>query len=283
MRFFIAPQLSGLARNAMVGVLFVLSACGDIPQPFRHEGLNPAVAPAAARGVVVRPVDDLPRSTQLAEVIVRRLLEAEIPASTRPVVSGAWVIAADLVSGSDAVRLRWHLTRADGEELGGLEQTIPAGTWARFTPKTMEIIAAEVVDKLSVPLSGGTKAQMEAQEAAMPKVRLLALSGLPGDGDAMLFAAMRKMLEGRGLKLVESGVDFQVRGQVTLSPGHSGEEVLAVSWTVMDRNGESLGTASQQGGVPKGRLSAPWGSLAKDIAAGGVDGILEILRAAAGK
>ncbi|RAU23109.1 hypothetical protein CU669_02795 [Paramagnetospirillum kuznetsovii] len=268
----------------MVAAFFLLTACGDIPQPFRHEGLNHAVAPSAGRGIVVRPLDDSARSVQLAEAVVRKLLEVEIPASTRPVVAGAWVIAAQAEPGPTATALHWTLTRSDGEELGGVDQSIPAGPWGRATPRTLDLIAAEVVDKLSGALTGGAMGKAEAAPVtAGPTVQLLALGGLPGDGDKALWAAMRRMLDSGGLRLVEGEADFRVRGQVTVSPGTPGEEILAVAWTVMGRDGQALGTAAQQGGVPKGRLSGAWGGLASDIAAGGADGVMEIIRAAFGK
>ncbi len=266
--------------SVLLPLLLLLAACGDIPQPFRHEGTNLALAPAAARGVEVRPLDESPRSAQLAAAIVRRLLEEEIPASTRAVVPGAWVLSARAEPAAGATVLTWTLARSGGEALGGLEQKVPAGPWARATPKTIDLIAAEVVDKLTGPLHGdGPKT---AAGVVAPVIRLLPLTGLPGDGDTALATAMRTMLKRDGLTVVdgEAPADFLLRGQVTLSPGRPGEEMLAVAWTVTSRSGEDLGTSSQQGPVPKGRLAGPWGSLASDIAAGATDGIGQILRAA---
>lgn len=270
--------MTALSRFAALGLLLLLPACGDIPQPFRHEGLNHAVVPVGARGVVVLPVEDTPRGNQLAEIIVRRLLAAEIAASTRPVAPGAGVIAAEVEPGAGLAHFRWHLLGPEGVALGGLEQRVPVGAWGRATPKTLELMAAEVVEKLSPALLGDDGGPEAA--ALRPTVRLEPLSGAPGDGDKALAAAMRRILEGNGLQLVEGEADFVVRGQVTLAPGRADEELLAVSWTVSGRDGAALGSAAQQGGVPKGRLSGPWGSLAADIAAGGVDGVMQILRAA---
>lgn len=257
----------------------LLAGCGDIPQPFRHDGLNPALAPVAARGVVVRPPGDDERATRVADAIVRRLLESEIPASTKPVMAGAWLIAAEIDPGPTATRLTWRLTRGDAEVMASLTQTIPAGPWSRATPKTIEIIAAEVADKLSPPLHGESA---DTPSPKLPVVRLLPLTGLPGDGDKALAAAMRRMLERAGLKVTETEgpADFTVRGQITLTPGGGADETLAAAWVVAIADGTDLGSAAQQGAVPKGRLTQPWGSLAGDIAAGGAEGVIEIIRAA---
>ncbi|MDO8605557.1 MAG: hypothetical protein Q7R40_03380 [Phaeospirillum sp.] len=257
-------------------LFFILAGCGDIPQPFRHEGANLVVAPVAARGVVVRPLDQSPRGMQLAEAIVRHLLIAEIPASTREATTGAWVISGEVEDSAAAASLRWTLTRSGNQAQGGLEQTIPAGAWARATPKTMDLIAAEVVAKLMGTLHDD--APPAAPEVQGPSIRLLPLVGLPGDGAAALTSAMRTMLGRGGLKVVDGAADFQLRGQVTVTPGRSGEEVLAVAWTVISPTGEDIGASAQEGAVPKGRLAGPWGSLATDIAAGGAEGVGEIVR-----
>lgn len=269
----------GPHRAAALFLLLLLAACGDIPQPFRHEGTNPALTPAVARGVEVRPLDPSPRSAQLAAAIVRHLVDAEIPAATQVVVPGAWVLSGTVTPTADVAMLRWTLSRPgggpDGEMLGGVEQKVPAATWARATPRTIDLVAAEVVDKLMGPLHGGTTA-----DAVVTAIRLLPLVGLPGDGGTALATAMRVMLTRDGFKVVEGEADFLLRGQVTVTPGHAGEEVLAVAWTVAAKDGGDLGTSAQQGPVPKGRLAGPWGSLAADIAAGGAEGIGQIIRAA---
>lgn len=270
-----------MRKRLLLLLPLVLAACGDVPQPFRHDGDNLALVPRAARGVLVRPLDESPRSAQLADAMVKRLLESEIPASTRPVVPGAWVLGGEVEAGASAALLHWTLTRPpEGEVLGGVEQKIPAGPWARGTPKTIDLIAAEVVEKLMGPLHGDGPAA--AVKQAGPAIRLLPLVGLPGDGDTSLTSAMRAMLQRGGLTVVdtEAAADFLLRGQVTLSPGSAGEEVLAVAWTVIARGGRELGTSAQQGAVPKGRIAGPWGTLAADIAAGGAEGIGEIVRSA---
>ena len=270
-------------RAFTVALALLLTACGDIPQPFRHEMENPALAPSAARGVVVRPPDGSPLAGQVADSIIRRLLEAEIPASRKEVVGGAWVLSGEVVPAPGLAVVRWSLTRPpSGEVLGSLEQKIPAAVWARASTKSVELIAAEVVDRLNGPLHGEGIGGLAAAEPAGPTIRLLPLTGLPGDGASSLAKAMGLALKQAGIRAVEGEADFLLRARATVSPGRPGEDMLAVTWSVTTVKGDEIGNSAQQGPVPKGRLDGPWGSLAGDIAEGGADGIAEILRSAAG-
>jgi hypothetical protein len=260
---------------------FLLTACGDIPQPFRHETENPALAPSAARGVVVRPPDDSPLAGQVADSIVRRLLEAEIPASRKEVVAGAWILSGEVVPAPGLALIRWSLTRPpSGEVLGGLEQKVPAAVWARGSAKTVELIAAEVMEKLGGPLHGDGGGAV-APEPEGPTIRLLPLTGLPGDGGGSLAKAMVLALRQVGLRPVEGEAEFLLRAAVTVAPGSPGEDMLSVTWSVASAKGNEMGNSAQQGPVPKGRLDGPWGSLAGDIAGGGAEGVAEIVRSTA--
>ncbi|MBI3444961.1 MAG: hypothetical protein HY055_06295 [Magnetospirillum sp.] len=267
----------------LLGLSLALTACGDVPQPFRHEGINAAVAPRAPRGVVVRPADDGPTAAALAQAIVKRLVEAEVPASTREVVPGAWVIAAETETRIATKTLRWTLTPPGADSLGTMAQSLPTDVWAKAGPATIDRMADEVVAKLSGPLHGEIALPAPSGSvtaARAPVVRLEPLSGLPGDGDKALGDAMRRALNGLGVRLQGAEPDFILRGRAALTPGKPGEDMLEVAWIISNaRTGEELGKAAQQGAVPKGRLAGPWGSLAGDIAAGGAEGIADIITA----
>ena len=274
-------------RRLLLVPVFLLGACGDIPQPFRHDGINAAVAPRAPRGVVVRPPDDSATGAALANAIVKRLLEAEVPAATREVVPGAWVIAAQTETGIATKVLHWSLAVPGAAPMGGLDQSLPTDVWAHAGPATIDRMADEVVSRLSSALHGDVAAEPPPgaqQPGRVPVVRLEPLTGLPGDGDKALGSAMRRTLDGMGVRFTGGEPDFIIRGRVTVAAGRPGEETLDVAWSVVNaRTGEVLGTAAQQGAVPKGRLSGPWGSLASDIAAGGADGIADIITSAPAK
>jgi len=259
--------------------LLILTGCGDVPKPFRHDGPNAALVPTAARAVLVQRIDDEPRSTALTDAVVRHLLESEIPATTRSGGGGAWTLVPVAENGPSATVLHWTLLRADGTNAADFTQTVPAEAWRTPSPRLADGLAADVVVKLMPVLNGTPPA---APPPPPITVRLTPLSDLPGDGNTALSGALRRLLEKSGYKPVEgeAAADFVVRAQATITAAPGGQESLTMVWIVGGTDGAELGRVSQQGEVPKGRLARPWGSLASDIAAGGVEGIGDLIRTA---
>jgi hypothetical protein len=259
----------------------LLCACGDLPQPFRHEGLNTAVVPPGPRGVVVRPPDDSPSGTALAKAIIKRLTDQEIPASSRSAAAGSWVLAATPETGTATKRLVWRLILPDGETPAEFAQSLPIAVWDGAGPATIDRLADEVVSRYGAALHGDPVEDAAAPPPSRaPVLRLEPLAGLPGDGDSALPKALARALTRLGAKLGGAEADLVVKGRIALIPGRPGEEVLDVTWVVQDaRTGQELGKAAQQGALPKGRLAGPWGALAGDIAAGGAEGIADIMAA----
>ncbi|MFD2235602.1 hypothetical protein [Phaeospirillum tilakii] len=258
----------------------LLAGCGDLPQPFRHDGSPEAPRPQAARAVVVVPPAGPGPGPALAAAVVRALLEAEIPASTRPLPGeSAWTLAADSESRDGTVRLHWRLSRGDRPPFD-LTRSLPAAAWTAATPALTDGLAAELVTAL-LPALDETPPPEPAAAPPGPRLRLIPPTGLPGDGDAALAAAMRRRLADSGLTLVEGDTpaDLTLRVQSVVTPLPDGDR-LALVWRLSDTADHELGQASQQGAVPHGRLDRPWGSLADDIAAGGVEGVLDVLRKA---
>jgi hypothetical protein len=259
-------------------LLVVLGACGDMPQPFRHEGLNTAVAPPGPRGVVVRPPDDSQNGTALSQAIVKRLSEMDIPASIRSAASGSWVLAASTETTITTKRLAWRLITPDGGRPEEFQQSLPTSTWEQAGPATIDRLADEVVARYASILHGEELQSTPVPAARSLVIRVEPLGGLPGDGDTSLFRALGRALQRLGVTLGANEADLTVRGRIALVPGGPGEEILDITWLVLDaKTGEELGKAAQQGALPKGRLAGPWGVLAGDIAAGGAEGIAEIV------
>jgi len=279
-------------RRALLALAVALGGCGDLPQPFRHEGINTALIPGAARAVEVPRLDDGPRARALSDAIVARLLADEIPASGRPVGGSAWRIVATAEEGEAATRLTWGLTRADADDAADtappaatLTQTIPAGAWGRASPRTVGLIADEVVAAFAptlrpAPDPGAAGEDRAAPSGPVARVRLLPFGPLPGDGVDSLRRALLSALAAQGIETVEAETPgaCTVRVQVLVLPAAE-ETRIEATWIVLGPDGADLGRATQTGGVPRGRLDQPWGGLAADIARGGAEGIAEIVRA----
>lgn len=265
-----------IARVAAGLAALMVAACGDIPQPFRHDGSPPDLArPKLVRGVTIRPLAGYEAAGPLAAAMVKAMEDREIAAIVRdgpafgPVVEGRAV--------EDGV-VEWRLLGPDGTEAALHRQRLPAGA----DPARLKRLAADAVAALALPLSTDPDAlpRRDIATGPRPTVRLVPLAGLPGDGDKTLNAALKKALDRAGLILAEDG-EYLVQGSVLLSPVSATEENLALNWVVRRaRDNMMLASIDQGGAVPRGRLSVAWGGLARDIAEGGAAGIFEVVQAA---
>lgn len=256
-------------RATTLLVSLLLAACPEVPQPFRHEGLNPLAVPHAPRGVAIRPIA-APFGPALADAMVEQFRRAEIPASLREPGTGAWLVE----TSTEGPLLRWTLRSPAGEVASTYERKQPP----HADGPTVTAMATDAVNRLSGPLRGEpTAAALDRR----PRVRLVGPAGLPGDGDKALERAMRGALDLAGLA-VRDDAETVVTGRASAVPGAGGVAILDVAW-VVSHGGKELGSAAQRGEVPKIRLDLPWGALARDIAAGGAEGVAEIVRAASDK
>lgn len=260
-----------------------VAGCGQIPQPFRHGGAIPDIArPKMMRGLTVRPVEALPDGALLGDAVVRGLERHEIPAilSTGPAFGA--VIEAQVARQDGQNGLEWVLRDADGTLRPIGFSPLPSAAWKSLDAAAARAhgdrIADQIIAGLSDPDAGPVKAA-EPAAAATPTIRLAPFSGLPGDGDTALTAALSRALERAGLLPVASGGDYILEGRVTVVPGLPGEETVAVAWILKSGDGGELGVIDQEGVVPRGRLDSPWGALARDIAEGGAAGVAEALLA----
>lgn len=275
------------------GLLLVmggLGGCGDIPQPFRHDDEVPKLARpklGMMRGVTVRPPVDGDAGRALATAMVEALGEQDIPATLQSGPAFGHVIEGELAERGPEVAVRWHLKSPDGAEAASQVQTIPKTVLARGEPGLMKRLAAATAVAFSTPLADpDALAQPSAKPAAdlRASVMLVPLRGLPGDGDKALAAALRRALERGGVVVKDDGADYVVEGKVTVAPGLANEDTVTVAWVVKRADGGAeLGNIGQSGGVPRGRLSQPWGLLARDIAEGGAQGVVEVVLADNGK
>jgi hypothetical protein len=270
--------------------LFVLAvaagsaACGEIPQPFRHEGDIPSLArPKMMRAVTVR-VPDGDNGPLLAEALVKALEEQEVPALVHGGPAFGHVIEGTVEDSPKVLAVRWTLKGPDGSPAATTLQAIPKTLLADPAPVLLKRAAADTATRLAQPLADPDAQPVHPVETAAagnrPSVTVVPLRGLPGDGDKALTLAIRRALEGSTVLVKDKGADYMVEGKVTVAPGLPGEDTVTVAW-ILKRAKDSveLGNVGQQGAVPRGRLSGAWGSMARDIAEGGAAGLVDVIRA----
>lgn len=277
-----------MKRALALVLLFGVAGCGDLPQPFRHEGAPEVLArPKMTRGVSVRPLDDTPQGRALAEALVRALEDQEIPALVHDGAAFGHVIDGQMRDSGKTLAVRWSLKAPDGAETASAVQTVTKAVLFQGNPVLMKRAANDAAVALAQPLADPDAQALPSAAGVSGDTRsvvsVLPLRGLPGDGDKSLTEAMRRALGRGGVLVKDDGADYLVEGKVTVAPGLPGEDTVTVAWIVRRaKGGAELGNIGQSGGVPRGRLSQSWGLLARDIAEGGASGVVEVVLADTG-
>jgi hypothetical protein len=280
-----------------------MTGCGELPHPFQHEGPAPLLArPLAARMIAIDPPPGPDRPARaLAQALATELLRRDRPAVVGAPPPGADRLSATLDRTDGHAILDWTLTGPDQNPPPHVRQPAPwddAGTpppdaaaQAEAARRIADALLGEPPSPAAPPapstpppsVSGAPMSGAPLSPRQLPRVRLLPLADLPGDGAQALPRALKLALERSGLLVVAGDADFLVAGKIALSAAPDGDDRLSVSWTVERPDGTALGTIAQNGPVPPGRLSQAWGDIAGDIADGGADGILQVIAAAGHK
>jgi hypothetical protein len=250
-----------------------LAACGDIPQPFRHDGAVPDLArPHLVRAVAVRPVQGLADDTATAAAMVKALSDREVPALVHEGLAGSATLDSrfDPASGE----MEWTLTNPDAPQPMVLRQAWPRTA----SPATLAGLTARAAARLTAETPDAPP-PAPAVAGRRPKVRLVVPTTLPGDGNTALPRALRGVLERNGILVVGEDSDYIVELKATVTAGPIGQDIVSASWTVALVNGVALGTINQQGPAPKDKLNGAWGGLARDIAEGGALGVMQVVEA----
>lgn len=270
--------------SAMAAAI-LLAGCGDIPQPFRHDGpARPLARPKMTRGVAVRPPAS-PEGDILAQALVRALEEQEVPALVQTGPAFGYQIEGRVDDLGPVLDVFWDLKTPDGETAAQSRQSVPkrlldpaeAKPLARAADASAQLLALPLADPDALP----DPARRQAPVAeTRPVVRLTPLHGLPGDGGKALGEAMRRALERSGIAVAETGAAYVLEGRVTVAPGLANEDTVTVAWVLKHvQGGDEIANIGQSGAVPRGRLNLPWGALARDIAEGGASGVIQAVRA----
>ncbi len=134
-----------------------------------------------------------------------------------------------------------------------------------------------------IPVAATPPAATNTTTAALPRSDQVAavvpqVTGAPGDGNAMLAAALQRELSRQGIALVDNpGSSYRVEGKVVMGQTADGKQPIQIDWRVKDPQGKALGTVSQKNEIPPGSLDGSWGKVADAAAAAAAQGILKLL------
>ncbi|MGE5518187.1 MAG: hypothetical protein ACM31D_20480 [Bacteroidota bacterium] len=274
-------RLAAAALSALAAL--TLAACGEIPQPFRHDddGVPRLARPKMTRGVTVHPPADTAEGRSLADALVRALEDQEVPALVRDGTAFGHVIDGQVRDDGKTVSVHWVLKAPDGSTAAESAHTVTRAVLDQNNPVLMKRAAVNAATTLAAPLADPDALPVKGPAVAVadnrPSVTVVPLRGLPGDGDKSLTEALKRALGRGGLLVKDDGADYMVEGMVTVAPGLPGEDTVTVAWRVKRGSGAELGNIAQDGGVPRGRLSQAWGTMARDIAEGGAAGVVEVV------
>ena len=116
--------------------------------------------------------------------------------------------------------------------------------------------------------------------AKFPRVRVVSVTGAPGNGNHALTAGMRRALGENEVVLVDApdGSALTVIGSVDVSKPADGKQRIVIRWVLKGPGGEQLGDLEQANDIKAGALNADWGGVANVITLAASEGILELIR-----
>jgi hypothetical protein len=120
--------------------------------------------------------------------------------------------------------------------------------------------------------------------AKFPRVRVVTVTGAPGDGNRTLTAGMRRALGESQVVLVDTAdaTTMTVIGAVDISAPAEGKQRIVIRWIVKGPGGDQLGDLEQANTIKAGALNGEWGGVAHVIALAASEGILELIQRASG-
>jgi hypothetical protein len=288
--------------------LAALAGCGDPPSPFEHQTpfANPLLHPGLRAGVIVAPVA-MPRGNEvpgdvLTDAVVLALRDAEIPALTeseaapaggavpRAVLRGEIAPSAS-PAGNGPFRLTWRLIAPDGHEATRFisEPRATSADWQSLSAALRAAVAADAVRGIERYVDDAEGLPPEA--AALPKVTIVGVDGVPGAGPQAMARALEYHLKQAGLTVSDTIADDGaiIMGTIEVKPaapranppGGQPLDNLRISWTVLRPDGREIGVISQANDVPRNALAGAWGDLAFLIAEAATPGIVDLLQQAA--
>jgi hypothetical protein len=286
-----------IARSGCLALLLclILSACGDLPEPFLG---NPgATARRLAKPLTpllaVPPGSDtlLPdaASLELARQLASALQASEVPATVRTPDKTEWRLITRAERDGGGVRPEFSVQNPQGREEGNAEgEVVPLRDWANADAALMQQIATEAAPRIAAVLTSirvtHDKADPNSLYNRAAKVLVVDVTGAPGDGDQTLTQQMRARLAVLGpvVLTTRTGADFIVQGEVKVVPIANHQERVEIQWIVKTGSGDERGKVVQLNEIPAGTLDRYWGDVAIVVATEASNGVNDVIRRQSG-
>jgi hypothetical protein len=276
-------------RAALALLLLALAGCGDLPQPFRgNPGANALrLATPPAYRVAIPPSDaallPAPATAAFAGALAEALSAADWPVTAEAPQPLDWRLTLSATQDGRSVVPVYALTDADGAPLGETRGApIPVTAWSGAGEPLLREVAARDAAAVGRLLDEAERARRVAAfrpAPGAPVIRIAAVTGAPGDGNAALTSRMRASLAGAGYVLQEraEGAGFGLSGDVTIAPAGPRSERVEIVWVVTRSDGRELGRIVQLNEVPARSLSGLWGDVAVVVAEEAAAGVRQVL------
>ena len=296
-----------MKRFAPLVALVSLAACSSvteplgmedpfaIPQPFKGMERNDDMIAQAIRlrMLVVNVPEGLAedRATALRDRVVELAQAQDIPALGQATVL-AWSLkgqAAQIQTGADPRSKKrapsqgviiWRVFDPQGAERAKFPVTYNSVEQS-LSDADLGVVAQQTVTALDAALlRPDTQISATIVSAVKPIAWIGAIKGAPGDGNQSLARALNGILPIKGV-LVEDAqakAQWRLEGTIKVVPGAAGQDVVKLTWSVIDKNGKEAGTISQENVVPHGRLSKPWREIAGFAAEAAAEGIAQLIQ-----
>jgi hypothetical protein len=174
----------------------------------------------------------------------------------------------------------WHVADPEGAERAKFSVNYASGQEA-LSEVELRLVAQHTVTALDAALlRPDTQISQTVTAAVRPIVWVATVKGAPGDGNQALERALSGILPMKGVALGETQAKAQwrIEGAIKVVPGPTGQDVVTLTWRVLDASGKEAGTITQENAVPHGRLAKPWREIAGFAAEAAAEGIAQLIQ-----
>jgi hypothetical protein len=273
----------------------MLSACGDLPEPFLGnpgatarrlaQPLTPLLAvPPGSETLLPDTAND-----ELARQIATALQASEVPAMVRTPEKTDWRLITRAVRDGNFVTPLFSVLDPQGKEEGTAEgEKVRARDWANADKTLLSQIATEAAPRIGAVLTSIRIAHDKADPGSLynraAKVLISDVTGAPGDGDQALTQQMRARLAllGPVVLTTPAGADFVVHGEVKVVPIQKQRERVEIQWIISTAAGSERGRVVQLNEIPAGTLDRYWGDVAVVVATEASNGVNDVIKRQAG-